>query len=57
MSSYLFSISHLWFREDGCADYPYMTEGVHDEGSDGQDAQDHISAERYNYNIHCHPKY
>ena len=52
-----FLISHLWFRKDGCADYSCMTEGVHDEGSDGQDAQDHISAERYNYNIRCHPKY
>ena len=58
MSSYdLFLISQSWLRKDGCADYSYMTEGVHDEGSDGQGARSHISAEHYNYNFHRHPKY
>ena len=57
MSSYLFLVSHLWLRKDGCADYSYMTEGVHDEGSDGQDARGHISAEPYNCNFRCHLNY
>ena len=26
MSSYLFLISHLWFRKAACADYSYMNE-------------------------------
>ena len=49
-----FLISHLYFRKDDCADYSCMTEEVHDEALDGQDAPGHISAEHYNYNFRCH---
>ena len=52
--SFFFSISHLYFRKDDCADYSCMTEEVHDEALDGQDARGHISAEHYNYNFRCH---
>ena len=52
--SFFFSISHLYFRKDDCADYSCMTEEVHDEALDGQDARGHISAEHCNYNFRCH---